>query len=327
MTQEASIVVDMSIGVKDGEKVVIGTDFERRLEAEVLASLCNARGAETLIVDLSSFATPIKHGRYVDPPERFIDMMRSSNVTILVTSQEYSQRFSHRVHHFLTQTPDCSVFQIDERLGTWDYSPDDVKKVMETGNKMLSFMKGAKWVHVTSSRGTDIKFCIDGRACLPALPILPRPPMQAADPIPLWGELNWAPIENLSEGRAVIDGILMRWGSESATSSPVEWTVKGGRIVDIKGEDEAKEFRRTLESADSNAYVIGELGMGASHKANLGTMQEKGRLGTVHFGVGSNKGVYPGGTNVSKIHGDGSIRDVTIEVDGRQMVVDGKLVI
>ncbi len=327
MMQEASIVVDMSIQVKKGEKITIGTDFERRMEAEVLASLCNARGAETLIVDLSPYVVPIKTGKYVDPPERFKEMMRSSNVTILVTSQEYSQRFSHKIHYFMTQTAECSVFQVDEKMGTWDYSPEDVEKVMEIGNKILVFMKSAKWVRVTSPKGTDIKFCIEGRDCLPNLPVLPRPVMQAADPIPLWGELNWAPVENLSEGRVVIDGILMRLGSESATSTPVEWSVKNGRITEIKGGDEATEFRRTLESADPNAYIIGELGIGASHKANLGTMQEKGRLGTVHFGVGSNKGVYPGGQNVSKIHGDGSVRDVTISVDGREMLVDGKIVI
>ena len=326
-TKEAAIVIDTCIGVKQGEKVTIATDSDRRMEAEVLASLCVARGADVLVVDISPYVAPIVTGRYVDPPANFINLMRDSNVTIVVTSQEYSQRFSHRIHHFVNQTPTCAVYQVDEKMGTWDYSAEDVRTVMERGNKVLEFMKNAKWVHIASPKGTNIKFCIDQRACLPALPIMPRPVMQAADPIPLWGELNWAPIENLSEGKAVIDGILMRWGSESAIREPVEWTVKKGRIVEITGGDEAVEFRKTLESADENAFIIGELGIGVSHKANLGTMQEKGRLGTVHFGVGSNKGVYPGGTNVSKIHGDGSVRNVTIEVDGRPMVVDGNLVI
>lgn len=327
MIKEASIVVDECIKVRNKEKILIGTDSTRNFEADAIASLCNARGAEVLLVDLSPYVLPIKAGSYVDPPERFKDMMRSSNVTILVTSQEYSQRFSHKIHYFLNQTPECCVYQVDEEMGLWDYSIEDVQKVMENGNRVLDFMANAKWVHVTSKRGTDIKLCIEGRGCLAALPILPRPPMQAADPIPLWGELNWAPIENLSEGRVVVDGILMRWGSESAISQPVEWQVKDGRIVDIKGGPEAVDFKRTLESADTNAYVIGELGIGASHKGKLGTMQEKGILGTVHLGVGSNKGVYPGGTNVSKIHGDGSIRDVSIEVDGKPMLSDGKLVI
>ena len=136
-----------------------------------------------------------------------MDMMQSTNDTIIVTSQEYSQRFSHKIHYFLNQTAECCVYQVDEDMGLWDYSLEDVQKVMENGIKILNFMKQAKWVHVTSKRGTDVKFCIEGRECLAALPILPRPPMQAADPIPLWGELNWAPIEKLSDGWVVVDGI------------------------------------------------------------------------------------------------------------------------
>ncbi len=326
MTREAAIVIDNCLAVKRGEKVTIATDSQRRLEAEVLASVCNARGAEVLIVDLSPYVVPIQTGRYVDPPEHFKELMRVSNLTIIVTSQEFSQRFSHKIHYFLNQSPECSVYQIDEGMGAWDYSLEDVESIMEKSRKVMRFMQGKKWVRVTSPRGANIRLCIEGRECLPGLPVWPRPLMQAAGPIPLWGELNWAPVEGLSEGRAVIDGILMRWGSESAISAPVTWTVKAGRIVDIEGGEEATQFRRTLESADPNAYIIGELGIGTSHKAKLGTMQEKGRIGTVHLGVGSNKGVYPGGKNVSKIHGDGTIRDVTVEVDETK-VIEGEEVL
>jgi 2,5-dihydroxypyridine 5,6-dioxygenase len=320
MTKEAELVVDTCLNIKKGEKITVATDSGRRIEAEVLASVCHARGAEILVVDLTPYVIPISKGRYVDPPENFKTLIKNSNLTMIVTSQEYSQRFSHKIHYFLNQTPECSVYQIDEELGTWDFSLGDVEVIMERGRKIMDFMKGKKSVRVTSPNGTDVSFSIEGRTCMPGLPVMPRPGMQAACPIPLWGELNWAPIENLSAGHVVIDGILMRWGSESAVSHPVEWKVKDGKIIEITGGEEAIQFRKTLESADPNAYIIGELGIGASHKAKLGTMQEKGRIGTVHLGVGSNKGVYPGGTNVSKIHGDGSIRDVTIEVDGTKII-------
>jgi leucyl aminopeptidase (aminopeptidase T) len=327
MTKEAELVVDTCLGVKQGEKVTIAMDSARRIEAEILASVCHARGAEILVVDITPYVIPISKGRYVDPPENFKTLMKNSNLTMIVTSQEYSQRFSHKIHYFLNQTPDCSVYQIDEEMGAWDYSLQDVNGIMAKGRKIMDFMKGKKSVRVTSPNGTDISFSIENRECMPGLPVMPRPGMQAACPIPLWGELNWAPVENRSCGHAVIDGILMRWGSESAVTQPVQWEVKDGRIVEIRGGEEATQFRKTLESADANAYIIGELGIGASHKAKLGTMQEKGRIGTVHLGVGSNKGVYPGGTNVSKIHGDGSIRNVSIEVDGTKIIEGEKILL
>jgi leucyl aminopeptidase (aminopeptidase T) len=327
MVKEATIVVDHCIGIRKGERVTIATDSSRRVEAEVIASLCHAKGADILIVDLSPYVIPVVAGRYVDPPSHFKDLMKSSNVTIIVTSQEFSQRFSHKIHYFLNQTEECSVYQVDEGIGSWDYEMKDVQLIMERGKKILQAISGAKWVRIISPNGTDIKLCIEGRDCLPDLPIMPRPVMQAATPIPLWGELNWAPVEDLTNGRAVIDGILMRWGSESAVGQKVEWIVEKGRIIEIKGKDEAEEFRKTLQSADENAYVIGELGIGVSHKARLGTMEEKGRLGVVHLGVGSNKGVYPGGRNASSIHGDGSVRNVTIEVDGRKILSNETLLI
>ncbi|MEM2001002.1 MAG: hypothetical protein QXO30_08235 [Candidatus Caldarchaeum sp.] len=323
MIAEAEIVVGMCVGVKKGEMVVVASDSKRRLEGDVLASVCHSRGAEVLHVDLTPYVSPIHAGRYVEPPDHFKELMKKSNVTLIATSQEYSQRFSHKIHHFLVQTEDCCVYQVDEGIGTWDLHVEDVDKIMERSRRIMEAMRGARWVRVSSPNGTDVRLCIEGRECLPVMPVMKRAAIQAAMPIPLWGELNWAPVEELTEGRVVVDGILMRWGHESAVSSPVEWTVKNGRIVEVRGGREADEFLKTLETADPNAYVVGELGIGASHKARLGTMEEKGRLGTVHLGVGSNKGVYPGGRNVSTIHGDGSVRNVKVEVDDR-LIIDGE---
>jgi len=327
MLAEGEIVIDKCISVKKGEKVVVAYDLSREMEAKVLASLCHGRGAETLLVDISQYVLPIHAGRYVEPPDHFKDLIKNSNVTIIVTSQEYSQRFSHKIHHFLHQTETCSVYQIDEGMGTWDLSLEDINIIMERSRRILEAMKDAKWVRITSRNGTDVNLCIEGRECLPVMPVMRRAAIQAAMPIPLWGELNWAPVEELTEGRVVVDGILMRWGYEAAVSNPVEWVVRNGRIVEVRGGREAEEFLKTLESADPNAYVVCELGIGASHKARLGKMEEKGRLGTVHLGVGSNKGVYPGGRNVSSIHGDGSVRNVKVEVDGRVIIDDNKLLV
>jgi len=320
MVKEASVIVDNTIGIKKGEKVTIAKDSGRTIEAEVLASVSNARGAEVLVVDISPYVIPWQTGRYADPPEHFKELVKSSNVTLVVTDQEFSQRFSHSVHHFLNQTEECSVYQIDEGMGTWDYSAEDALLIADRSKQIMNAFRSAKTVRVTSPGGTNVTLSIERRDCLPVTPIMPRAPTQSATPIPLWGELNWAPIEDLTEGRVIIDGILMRSNSESAVNNPVEWIVKGGRIVKVSGGKEADDFRKALEAADENAYVIGELGIGTGHKARFGRMEEKGRLGTVHLGVGNNKGVYPGGTNVSKIHGDGSIRNVTVEVDGRKII-------
>jgi leucyl aminopeptidase (aminopeptidase T) len=50
-------------------------------------------------------------------------------------------------------------------------------------------------------------------------------------------------------------------------------------------------------------------------------------MGTVHFALGDNSHCYPGGCSHSKLHLDGSVRQVTIEVDGKLVMKDGSLVV
>jgi leucyl aminopeptidase (aminopeptidase T) len=143
--------------------------------------------------------------------------------------------------------------------------------------------------------------------------------------VPLWGEYNWAPVENLTEGRIVVDGICEAGPSMHLVSEPVEWTVKGGRVIEVEGGKDAKEWAKLIKS-DDGAAVVGELGIGANHKAKTGTETEKALLGTCHFGLGDNH-VYPGGAVKSQLHADGGVHDITLEIDGRRIMEDGTLLI
>jgi leucyl aminopeptidase (aminopeptidase T) len=75
------------------------------------------------------------------------------------------------------------------------------------------------------------------------------------------------------------------------------------------------------------ANVVAEYAIGMSDKEVLGSPSEKGMMGTVHFALGDNAHCYPGGQSHSRLHLDGSVRDVTIEVDGTTIIKDGALVI
>ena len=80
-------------------------------------------------------------------------------------------------------------------------------------------------------------------------------------------------------------------------------------------------------ASDENGTVVAEFAIGTSHKEKLGSPSEKGMLGTVHFALGDNSHCYPGGQCLSKLHLDGSVRNVTIEVDGKTIIKNGNLVI
>ena len=82
-----------------------------------------------------------------------------------------------------------------------------------------------------------------------------------------------------------------------------------------------------IGGSDEMANVVAEFAIGTSHKEVLGSPSEKGMLGTVHFALGDNAHCYPGGQSHSRLHLDGSCRQVTVEVDGRTIIKDGALVI
>ena len=129
------------------------------------------------------------------------------------------------------------------------------------------------------------------------------------------------------EGKLIFDGIMLGVGVPGSLKSPIELTLKGGRAVEIKGGDEAKRLREVIEGSDKNANVIGEFAIGTSEKEIYGSPSEKGMLGTMHCALGDNSHCYPGGQNVSRLHLDGTTREVTIEVDGKLIMKSGKLVI
>ena len=65
------------------------------------------------------------------------------------------------------------------------------------------------------------------------------------------------------------------------------------------------------------ANVVAEFAIGTSHKERFGSPSEKGMLGTMHFALGDNAHATPAARATAGLHLDGSVRDVTVEVDGK----------
>ncbi|MEM2958650.1 MAG: aminopeptidase, partial [Candidatus Jordarchaeaceae archaeon] len=112
-----------------------------------------------------------------------------------------------------------------------------------------------------------------------------------------------------------------------AIKQPMEWTIKNGRLVEISGGKEAEMLKQIIREADENATNIAELGVGTNHifKNFTGTIGDKMVLGTVHLAIG--KSINIGGKVMSNIHHDAVISKVTLEIDGRKILDEGKCLI
>jgi len=140
---------------------------------------------------------------------------------------------------------------------------------------------------------------------------------------------------------ALIDGERFAQGGIEVTQSfemtpasgpvgtPIELTVKDGRVTDIAGGPEARILRDYLDVyGDENAYMCpAEASVGVNAKAVVRGIQreDKNIMGTLHFGLGTNVDV--GGSIKSKIHMDGVILHPTLYVDGVKRIDNGKILV
>jgi 2,5-dihydroxypyridine 5,6-dioxygenase len=107
---------------------------------------------------------------------------------------------------------------------------------------------------------------------------------------------------------------------------PVTILVRGGKVSDIKGGMAANKLRQILEVLnDEKAYNYAEFGIGLNPKARLAAtnLEDLGRLGNCHAGIGSNFAI--GGKILAPNHIDAMYKDATISFDGKVVLDNGVL--
>jgi leucyl aminopeptidase (aminopeptidase T) len=180
-----------------------------------------------------------------------------------------------------------------------------------------AFTKGSS-VRLTSPRGTDLRFSIEGRTAN-VLTNIPEPGQLA--PVPDI-EVNVVPVTGSAEGYFVADASIPYLGI-GVLEEPVSCTVQDGYISRIEGGAQADTLRSHLASFDERAcFNVAELGVGLNPNARLtGEMlEDEGVLGTIHIGIGTSHTL--GGEIVAPTHYDLLMWEPTIEVDGRMVQKD-----
>ena len=109
-----------------------------------------------------------------------------------------------------------------------------------------------------------------------------------------------------------------------ALRTPIECIVERGRVVDIRGAEDAREYKTLLEGLDDpQVFGIAEVGVGIHRRAHLsGTPLEDERiLGSAWMALGTN--VHLGGTVKAAIHSDCvMLPPVSLAVDGELLLGD-----
>lgn len=325
LLKEAKIVVDTCFRAEQGDTVTVLADSGHRASAEAIAAAAHLIDSQPIILDVTSLASvaEIHSEMSAEPPQHVRAAMTNSDIVVINVDLEYAHRLAHTEAVRMSCENNARIASLEEGMGSWGLTREGIETIEERTVKLIGVMKGAKTVKITAPGGTDVRLSLEGRPSLKCTPIKNKGEMM--NPIPLWGEVAWAPVEDSAEGRIVIDGFMCGIGLMDSLANPIEWMMKRGRAVEIRGDAQADKLKAVLSKSDENASGLGEFAIGTSHYESFGSPSEQGKLGTVHFALGDNLS-YPKGRNRSKTHFDGTVREVTVEVDGHLVVERGKIV-
>ncbi len=328
LRRDAELVIDVCMSVEKDDVVTIITDDAHRMQAEILAHVAVERGAFPVIANnehqvrraLADMRFPMA------PPRNLHQAMVNSDEIIIITNLEWANRFAHVSAVKESCDNNAKIASVEEGMGSWDLTDADIEAATQRARDAIAALKGVKRCRVTSPAGTDVSVSIEGRPALEVTPIKKRGQMMG--PVPLWAEVAFAAVEDQTQGRIVVDGIMLGIGVEGQVREPIIWTVENGRVVSIEGGEEARRLREVIEGVEG-ADVVAEFAFGTSEKSPYGSPSEKGRLGTVHFAIGDNHHAYPGGQNVCQLHLDGACMKVSLQIEdtGQYIVKDGEWVL
>ncbi len=315
LQESVRTVVRTCARVQPGELVCIAADTQTMPIAMAIVEAVKEVGAEPVVVTMLPRRA---HGN--DPPRVVAAAMKAADVVIQPVT--YAMTHTDATRDALRAGARVLVLRgVTEDIMTHGAMLADYDRVDRVTREVQRLMTEAKTVRVTTPSGTDLTMSVAGRAAVALTGRVGGPGTFAAMPD---GEAAISPVEGTAEGTLVVDHTM---DSIGLIDKPIRMTVRVGKVTEITGGASAEKLRTLVAGADANATNIAEFAIGTNDRARLiGSMTEdKKYRGSVHVAIGDNHVI--GGTVVSELHLDGLLLRPTVDLDGRRVVEDGRLLI
>lgn len=310
LMKRAMMVVNVCLGVKPDERVLVITDNIRRDLGSPLYEAALDAGADATYIEIKPLAMIGQ-----EPPKVVADAMLDAEVIMIamkasITHSIARKKASHNGARIASMPFGSKSTELVMEVFTRGGMSADYHRMNENMDRLASRLKGTKQAHVTTKLGTDLTIDYGGRSFYLDRGLAHRPGDLTNLPA---GELYIAPMN--ANGTVVIDKTFGRLG---ALTSPLELTFKDGKVVSIMG-DRAKELEKVLSQFDDEAKKIAEFAIGMNPKARFyGLLVEDEKVGgSVHIAIGNNSGF--GGNNNVDIHMDGVISEPDLYIDGEKI--------
>ncbi len=313
LARGARRLVEVNGRVQAGEMVVVVTDPVLRRYGELVAEAARAVGAGVV-----TCVIPVRSQDGQEPPEDVAETMAGADVvfspvSVSITHTRAMRRALEAGARAILMTAYTDQILTSAALLETDFHAQ-IPVCRAIGD---AFSAGSR-VRLTSPRGTDLRFSIEGRTAN-VLTNVPDPGQLA--PVPDI-EVNVVPVTGSAQGTLIADASIPYLGI-GVLDEPVVCTIQDGYVTAMEGGPQGQSLLRHLESfGDPNCFNVAELGVGLNPNARLtGEMlEDEGVLGTIHVGIGTSHTL--GGEIMAPTHYDLLMWQPTIEVDGRVVLRD-----
>lgn len=319
MAKGARAIVEINLGVKAGENVVIVTEPKQMRIAEALAAAIIAAGAEPTI----HIMTPRERDGQ-EPPKTIAAAMKESDAFIGAVFTSITH--THAVKDACAAgSRGVMLTQFNEDQMITGGVNANFYEAAENCKKVAAAMAGAEVITITTPMGTNLKLSGKGRRGN-AMTGLVEP--GKFGPIPTV-EANVSPVEGTANGVIVADASIPYIGI-GLLKTPVKVEVKDGYIIpeSISGGEEAKKLAADwIDKKDPQVYNIAEVGVGLNPECKFtGSMlEDEGVFGSLHIGVGTS--ITLGGIIKAACHYDLIMTKPTLIADGVVILKNGELMI
>jgi leucyl aminopeptidase (aminopeptidase T) len=310
-----SNVLDQCLGIRPGEQVVLLTDGGT--DAEVVTRLLEAVAARDGIPLVAQMPAPHLPG--AEPPGAVAAMMAEAAAIIELTSLFIG---SSRARRDATGRGARYLAMPGVRLDTFRAGGPlevDFEQLRADAEHVGRAWGTAQEFRLTSRGGTDLRGSVADRPGRVLHGIATQPGAYMAPPDI---ESGTAPVEGTASGTVVVDGDLLFMG-QGPLVEPVVLHIVDGQVRGIEGPERRRLTAMLERCQDDRMANLAEVSVAFNPAGSICSvpMETESARGTAHVALGNS--IAYGGVVNAVAHLDCVMRDATLELDGRAVMIEG----
>ena len=313
-----SRALDMCLGVRSGERVMLLTDSgtDPIVRDGLVAGLLERR-AIPIVRELPRFAVPGS-----EPSAAIAEELAAMDGGIELTSTFIGSSRARREASAAGTRYLCMPAVVADTFRLGGPFDIDFDALVATTQRMAEAWARASTYRVVTPAGTDLSGSVSGRTGRALTGVARNPGDYMAPPDV---ESGTAPVEGSSSGTVVIDGDFLFMGP-GPVAQPAALHLRDGELVGTDGDESLRLTEMIDRCADPRMRNLAEVSVGLNPQGSVCgvPMETESTKGSAHIAFGNS--IAYGGTVAAVAHLDCVMRDATVYFDGVPRIVGGELV-